>query len=240
MAESVIEAEIVEQHIVSCPRCGRGNRLYKRNAIGIYRCRICRSALPNPFERRPARALFRGRSITYVAAAIGGLLLLTVIVGNLFQPQSPPMAATTRSPEAAGTILPMNNEILFDAFFGHVSRGELTVDNGTGHHAIAKLISLQSDQKILSFVVGAHQKSVVSGISDGTYRLLFAFGDRIYAGTDRFFASRGFAKFESPMVFTTSSTEEAMYWDRLSVTLHPVFAGNARTSSISQKEFERY
>src|SRR5881394_259142 len=101
MAESVIEAEIVEQHIVSCPRCGRGNRLYKRSAIGVYRCRICRSALPNPFERRPARALFRGRSITYVAAAIGGLLLLTVIVGNLFQAQSPPMAATTRFPEAA-------------------------------------------------------------------------------------------------------------------------------------------
>jgi hypothetical protein len=240
MIEPVIEAVVVEQRIVVCPRCRRGNRMYKRRAIGVYRCGLCHSTLLNPFERRLGRALFGGRRIVYVVASIAGLLLLAVILNSVFAPHSPFSPNSTPPPETASTIIPSNNEILFDALFGSVSRGQLTVDNGTSHHAVAKLIKLQTDQKVLSFVVAAHHKGIVHGIPDGAYRLLFTFGDRLYAGTDRFFSSYGFSKFDSPMVFTTSSTEEAVYWDQLSVTLHPVFAGNARISSISQNDFERY
>ena len=240
MVEPVIEAELVEERIVACPQCRRSNRLHKRSATGVYRCGACRAVLPNPFRRRRGRPAFRRQTVGYVIASVAALALLIALFAAVFENRSPIAAVSAPTAEIANTIIPVNNQILFNAFYGSMSKGELTVDNGTSRHAVAKLINLQVDRKVLSFVVSAHQKSTIRAIPDGTYRLLFAFGDRLYTGTDRFFSPHGFSKFDSPLLFTTSSTDEAMYWDQLSVTLHPVFTGNAKTSSISQKEFERY
>lgn len=138
------------------------------------------------------------------------------------------------------TVLPMNNEILFDALPDGAFKGELTVENGTSHLAVAKLIDLKTDQKILSFAVGARQKSTIYSIPDGNYQLVFAFGDRLFEGTDRFSTPQGFSKFVRLITFNTKSKDEAVYRDRLSVTLHPALTGNTRTASIPQKEFESY
>ena len=138
------------------------------------------------------------------------------------------------------TEIPTNNVILFDAFPSSNSRSELTVSNGTSRHAIAKLVDLPSARKILSFAVCAGRTATVQAIPDGSYSLIFAFGDRLSRNTDRFESPQGFSKFRKLMAFTTRKTSEAMYWDQLSITLHPVFGGNARTQSISRKEFERY
>ncbi len=142
--------------------------------------------------------------------------------------------------DVAPTVVPMNNEILFDAFPDGTFKGELTVENGTSHHAVAKLIDLVNGQKIVSVAVGARQKSTVYAIPDGTYEVVFAFGDRLYEGTDRFFAPHGFSKLVRPMTINTKSAKDAAHRDRLSVTLHPGSAGSAKISSISQTEFERY
>jgi hypothetical protein len=145
------------------------------------------------------------------------------------------------APDLPATTIPINNQIIFDAYPDSTTRGRLTVSNGTDHHAIAKLIDIEIDSKVLSFAIGARQQSTIYRITDGTYRLIFAFGDRVYVGTDQFESPSGFSKFDKPMSFATTYTADGgYYYETLSVTLHAVVGGNAKTSSISRSEFERY
>lgn len=308
MSERVIEAEVIEERIVPCPKCGRRNRLYKRANAGVYKCGACRATLANPFAARAMR-MPSMRTVGIAVVSIIAFLVLLVIIGsinsvprtpaqqneirkaaerdarvdNLISESAPaalspgpkpsyysskdvskpttissgPSTSITgpsplpRSlqkaappPAEVPTFLPENNEILFDAHPDSRFRGELAVDNGTPSHAVAKLIDTQTDQKILSFIIRAHQKATIYAIPDGNYQLLFAFGDQLYVGTDRFHSSHGFSKFVRPLEYETRVEEDGsgrtFYWSQLSVTLHPVFAGSAKTSPISQKEFERY
>jgi hypothetical protein len=146
--------------------------------------------------------------------------------------------------DLAATTIPINNQIIFDAYPNSTTRGQLTVSNGTDHHAIAKLIDIDTDSKVLSFAIGARQQSTIYRIADGTYQLIFAFGDRVYAGTDRFESPSGFFKFDNSLSFATTYTADTVYYyknyTKLSVTLHTVLGGNAKTSSISRSDFERY
>jgi hypothetical protein len=165
-----------------------------------------------------------------------------------------PVPATALQPAAAppaevpAAVVPANNQILFDAFPESTTKGEFTVINGASRHAVAKVIDPQTDTKILSFAIRAGKQSKITGIPDGSYRVIFAFGDGLYAGTDRFEKPRGFSKFDRPFTFTTTTTstdtEGATYYrtryTSLEVTLTPVVGGNITTSGISQKEFERY
>jgi hypothetical protein len=294
MSERVIEAEVVEERIVTCPQCRRSNRLHQRSATGVYRCGACRAALANPFAARPARVSGM-RLIGIIAAFVLTLLVIIVIIaGNTSVPRTPAQQEEIRkaaerdarvdkliseigpaalsampkpsyyestpvtiapssvapSPSTAParvqpvaelpTIVPTNNEIIFNAYPNSKFRGQLTVDNGTSSHALAKLVDKQTRQKILSFVISARSKANIYAIPDGSYDLLFAFGDQLYVGTDRFKSPRGFAKFADPMEFTTNVTEDAIVWSNNSVTLHKLLSGNARTQSVSREEFERY
>jgi hypothetical protein len=192
---------------------------------------------PSALPPIPKPSYYTSSSAT-IPATIPTISIATPSPLPRYQPTLQPAAAPPA--EVPATILPTNNEILYDAYPESTFRGELSVDNGTSSHAVAKLIDVQTDQKVLSFVIGARRKSTIYAIPDGTYQLIFAFGDRLYVGTDRFQSPRGFSKFVKHLTFETRSTDDAIYWSQLSVTLHPVFAGNAKTSSISQKEFERY
>jgi hypothetical protein len=150
-------------------------------------------------------------------------------------------------PAEIPTVVPRNG-ILFDAYPGSTAQGEFTVINGASHHAIAKVIDIQTDRKILSFAICAGKRTKITAIPDGTYDVIFAFGDLLYVGTDHFEKARGFSKFDRPFTFTTrttaTETEEATHYrttaTALEVTLTPVIGGNITTSSISQEEFERY
>jgi hypothetical protein len=191
-----------------------------------------------------------------IAAVAVGLLLVTVfpkifLESGVDQRSAPNVAAVTSAsavkgtstpPEALNTsmVAPKNNQILSDAYPESSARGELQIDNGTSEHSIVKLIDRLTDAKILSFTVCAHRKAHVGGVPDGEYDVLFAFGDQIYEGSDRFFQPHGFSKFVSPITFATRATNRTIEWDRLSLTLHPVFAGNVRTTALSQSEFDRY
>ncbi len=242
MSQRVIEAKVVEECIVTCPQCHRRNRLYKRNAAGVYRCGACRAALPNAFA-----ASNRGRSMRNIGIAAASVIALLIIIVAIGRNSSSPSPLTSPEEHARqnewverATFVPKNNQILFDAYADRRFRGELTVDNGTSSHAVAKLIDIQTDRKIRSFFVSARQKATIYAIPDGTYQLLFAFGDQLYVSTDLFHSPHGFSKFVRHLTFDTKVTDDSTYWSQLSVTLHPVIAGNAKTSSISQKEFERY
>jgi ribosomal protein L37AE/L43A len=248
MAERVIEAEVVEERIVACPQCRRSNRLYKRGATGVYKCGACRAALPNPFAA--AKNAPSMRMIGIVSASLIALLVIIVVMARISSSPSPSESSEDSSLAAPApeTVLPVNNQIIFDAFPESTAKGEFTVINGASRHAIAKVIDVQTDTKILSFAICAGKHSKITAIPDGSYRVIFAFGDRLYAGTDRFEKPRGFSKFDRPFTFTTTTTatdtEDATYYrtraTALEVTLTPVIGGNITTSSISQKEFERY
>lgn len=289
MSKRVIEAEVVEEHIVACPHCGRRNRLYKRTAAGVYKCGTCRAALANPFTVRKGPLSMRTFGIA--AASIIALLVLLVIIGNNSSSPSPsrnkvsvptsapvapiavaqprvlpnlaplpsisvpqftpnanyPVRPSATTPPEIPTEVPRSG-ILYDAYPGSTTLGEFTVINGSSRHAIAKVIDTASDRKILSFAIHAGKRTKITAIPDGTYNVIFAFGDRVYLGTDRFEKPRGFSKFDRSFTFTTTATttttdtEEATYYraTTLEVTLTPVIGGNITTSSISQQEFERY
>jgi hypothetical protein len=158
----------------------------------------------------------------------------------LLQPAAPP-------PPEIPTEIPRNG-ILVDVYPGSTAPGEFTVINGSSRHAIAKVIDLQSDTKILSFAIHAGRRTKITAIPDGTYNVIFAFGERVYVRSDRFEKPRGFSKFDRPFTFATKTTareteEGTLYTTSatvLEVTLTPVIGGNITTSSISQQEFERY
>ena len=159
----------------------------------------------------------------------------------------PTLQSSAAPPSEIPTAIP-GNGILFDAYPDSTAQGELTVINGASHSAVAKVIDIQTDTKILSFAISAGKRTKIAAIPDGTYNVIFAFGDRVYVGTDRFEKPRGFSKFDRPFTFATKTTatdtEEATYYRTsatvLEVTLTPVIGGNITTSSISQREFDRY
>lgn len=164
----------------------------------------------------------------------------TPLPGYSIQPAAtPPPEIPTEVPQSG---------ILFDAYPGSTAEGQFTVINGSSRHAIAKVIDIASDRKILSFAIHAGKQTKITAIPDGTYNVIFAFGDRVYLGTDRFEKPRGFSKFDRPFAFNTrttaTETEEGILYrtsaTALEVTLTAVIGGNITTSSISQQEFERY
>jgi hypothetical protein len=172
-----------------------------------------------------------------IGGSLIALLVVVVIVGSDSTPRFQP---ATAAPAEIPTVVPSNNEILFDAYPDSNFRGELTVDNGTSSQAVAKLIERRTHQKILSFAISARNKATIRAIPDGSYDLLFAFGDQLYLHTDRFRTAHGFSKFTDTMDFSTRATAESIVWSKNSVTLHAVISGNARTQSLSREEFERY
>lgn len=253
MADRMIEAEVVEDRIVSCPQCGRRNRLYRRSAAGVYKCGACRTTLPNPFAARAARGPSMRTAGIVVTSIIGLLVIIVAIASNSSArraqlPQYQLRPAVERPAEVPATFTPENNQILFDAYPGSTAPSKFTVINGSSTHAIAKVIDFQTDTKILSFTIHAGRRTKINAIPDGTYNVIFAFGDRVYVGTDRFEKPRGFSKYDRPFTFATrttaTETEQGTLYrtsaTKLEVTLTPVIGGNITTSSISQQEFERY
>jgi hypothetical protein len=166
-------------------------------------------------------------------------------IESLFQPLPPvpePMHSLTaiRKAPTHKSYEPTKNDVLFDGYPSSTALGRLAVDNGTSRHAIAKIIDAREDVKICSFVVRAGSKGGVRGIPDGTYRLLFAFGERILEGADRFIETAGVSQFKETFGFTTVRTTMGARYSAFEVTLHAVAGGTAQTVAIQPEEFDRY
>ena len=129
---------------------------------------------------------------------------------------------------------------MFDLYPGNAGPGKLTVHNGTEHNAICKLIDIRTNKKICSFVVLANTRHGIDGILDGTFRIIFAYGDAIIEGTDRFESPEGFTEFKAPFEFATTRTSFGYQYATFRISLHQVIGGNARTGSISADEYNKY
>ncbi|MGI8437980.1 MAG: hypothetical protein ACR2NX_13940 [Chthoniobacterales bacterium] len=52
---NTVDAQIADEAIVACKKCGQKNRLYKRANQGNHRCASCRAILSDPFARTKSR-----------------------------------------------------------------------------------------------------------------------------------------------------------------------------------------
>ncbi|MBS0657212.1 MAG: hypothetical protein JSR82_03070 [Verrucomicrobia bacterium] len=102
------------------------------------------------------------------------------------------------------------------------------------------MIDARSGQKICSFLTLANSSETIDGLPEGTFRIIFAYGDAIEAGTDRFAAPSGFSAFKDTFTFSTTSRGQFVYTKTYSITLHAVAGGTAKTGSISAEEYNRY
>jgi hypothetical protein len=126
-------------------------------------------------------------------------------------------------------------------FLSASNLGELTIWNGSGENAVAKVIDARTDQKVHALWITAGARGDIGRIPDGSYKLLFAFGKSLVLGSeDKLASTTGCCRFDSPMVFVTVRDGTGVVYKTVSVTLNPVANGNAQTSPVSQAEFDRY
>jgi hypothetical protein len=127
-------------------------------------------------------------------------------------------------------------------------RGELTVDNGTTDHAIAKLIDTLTDKKVCSIYIQPFTKFTLREVPDGHYKLIFCFGGDTLQGRDGFAAPTSSSEFENRLHFRTitkrtpteNGVEIRTSTSVLTITLHEVISGNAETDGIPLAEFDKY
>jgi hypothetical protein len=118
--------------------------------------------------------------------------------------------------------------------------GALTVSNGTNRDAYVKLIEPSSRTLMAAFFVKSNSSFVQEQIPDGTYKVLFVLGNGWNTQTQSFTKNKSFSKFDKPLNFTTMQMVGGIQYRVFKITLHPVPSGKARTSGVSQKEFDSY
>jgi hypothetical protein len=144
-------------------------------------------------------------------------------------PNAPFLAAQRRS-------LPSNPVLVSQTMNG----GALTVSNGTNSDAYVKLAEPNSRTLVAAFYVKSNSSFTQEQIPDGTYKVLFVLGKGWNAQTQSFTKNKSFSKFDKLLNFTTTQMIGGIQYRVFKITLHPVPSGKARTSGVSQKEFNSY
>jgi len=155
-------------------------------------------------------------------------------------PFDPSTAVPFDESTAVRTYTPARGGIIFDRYPGNAGPGKLSVHNGTDRHAICKLIDIRTGKKICSFVIIANSRQGISGIVDGVFRVIFAYGDSIIYGSDRFRLPSGFSEFREQFDFATTPKSYGYQYSSYNVTLHKVIGGNARLGTITEDEYNKY
>jgi hypothetical protein len=103
-----------------------------------------------------------------------------------------------------------------------------------------KLIEPISRTLMAAFFVKSNSSFMQEQIPDGTYKVLFVLGNGWNVQTQSFTKNKSFAKFDKLLNFTTMQVSGGIQYKVFKITLHPVTGGKARTSGVSQKEFDSY
>jgi hypothetical protein len=149
---------------VTCPRCRRQTVVAPKTYPGAGSAEWSNTTISAK------------RALAYLGGAVSALFVIIWIfigISNGFRGKDPDKKRLPaeishaksqaqwdgNSPAAdlPATTIPINNQIIFDAYPNSTTQGQLTVSNGTDHHAIAKLIDIDTDSKVLSFAIGARQ-----------------------------------------------------------------------------------
>ena len=136
------------------------------------------------------------------------------------------------------------NGYVFKNRFLKSGHGTLRVSNGCSSHAVMKLVDTCSNTAVYAGFVRANSDMNITGIPDGTYRLLFASGHGWDDIDGRFRLREGSSEFEDKFEYTTtpiSRGDRSGYeFCTMSVTLNSVVGGTAHTEVISTTDFEKY
>ena len=119
---------------------------------------------------------------------------------------------------------------------GVTGKGTLTVDNGTSTDAAIQLANSNGDVARYAYV-RAHNTLKLSRIEPGTYDLLYTMGTN-WTGDD-FTCLLSFGQFDDELSYSEPTKgDQHGFWE-MTVTLHPVLNGNAKTKAISPGDFHR-
>lgn len=249
----IIDAEVLVSKIVTCPACGKKNRIKQERAHGYHRCGACHSAIQDqpiasprrwPILPYPFRWALR-RYFGWIAAVILGVILCFVLSRPSKDSRDafprPKVSAEPEEPPIARS-LPTGTIIRARELRGS---GKLTIENGTENDAVLKLVDQISRQSIVEFYVGASSSYTIGSIPDGSYNVYFATGVDWDPLAGLFTNHRRYSRFTEPALFntsqrTTESDEEIRTYTQTahwSFTLHQVVGGNAKADSISEQEF---
>ena len=157
----------------------------------------------------------------------------------LDDPATPPPSPQIRR---ATPVLPVrlfvNSELLSHTRKSVSGSGKLSVVNGTMHNALVKLVDVSTGKKILSLAVAAYSTASINTIADGTYEVVFAFGDSLYIRYEKFRVPEGSSKFDEYITFETTADERNIIYSTWSLTLNAVADGNAKTSEVDESYFD--
>ena len=116
-------------------------------------------------------------------------------------------------------------------------RGTLRVINGTTSDAAIKLVDRTSGRTLRFVYVQANHNVTISGISPCSCTLKFSTGTDWEQRAHKFLRNQSFAQFNNPLNFREIRTASGVKWMNYTVTLNPVLNGNARTTTISERNF---
>ena len=131
---------------------------------------------------------------------------------------------------------PENGAVLkrLAAFRG--GRGQLTIKVDAGRDAVLKLVKEGDTQASIAIYVRADATTTVTGIPDGTYRILYARGDAYDMRHAVFARNMSSAEFDDTIRFTTTGTTYSSW----TLTLYAVAGGNAGSSPLPGDTFGDY
>lgn len=135
-----------------------------------------------------------------------------------------------------------SGSVLVDQLQALGGRGKLTLDNGLTDDAYVKMISGQ--RLVASFYVQGGKKFTFDHVPDGVYTLIYCTGFNWDADRRDFERGRNAHRYDDPLFYTTTRrTEGSMIITStgvITLTLHKVRDGNAKTTNIPLNEFDRY
>jgi hypothetical protein len=235
---------------LTCPLCHKKNRPFKCLTQGAYKCDYCHRQFSNPSIATilQTQSTFQGGKIVglslLVSVGLFAFFVRSVLASNPLLPISS-TSVTSRSETIPNppSIIPINRSLpskpvlVSQAMNGG---GALTVSNGTNSDAYVKLAEPNSRTLVAAFYVKSNSSFTQEQIPDGTYKVLFVLGKGWNAQTQSFTKNKSFSKFDKLLNFTTTQMIGGIQYRVFKITLHPVPRGKAKTSGVSQKEFDSY
>lgn len=254
LAQHGLEAEFVDEKIISCPICGFRNRTLSNTETRSYRCQHCHSRFHNP-EIRPPSVQWHWRWLKLVLVAIAVCFcIFALLMREIQQTVSTPIQSSPQKIQGAHKRV---NEIdEFEAAFDRqlaesrapqkrslpngtfihrldiMGTGVLEIENGTARDAVLKIVDMLSDRAICSFYVSHNHSFRETQMPDRTCRLIFALGVDWDKVAGRFMGEQSFAEFDQNLDFSAYSEYR--------LTLHKVVSGNAKTHQLKEADFLKY
>lgn len=131
---------------------------------------------------------------------------------------------------------PKNGTVVTNKIKG--GRGSLTVENGNDVDAVIVLAKKSKPHKaVLAVYVRAGKKATVKRIRDGTYVVYFTLGRRWDSVSKAFTRDVERSRFVDTVKFKTTRSGFLITWSTWTLTLHPVFGGNAPTEGVGEGDF---